>query len=181
MRTILLFAIALPLAAQTVVTGSALVGPTGALASGTITITAVEPFTAAGGVRVTTVPVRVTVVNGAFSVALYPNDTGNPITSYRASWQLAGARPLLENWVVPTSSTPVTAAAVATAGGFAVQLGNIYPGAIADGNYCVVVVGGVITGLTPCSGSGGGALSWAALTDAQWTALTDAQWTALTN
>ena len=75
------------------------------LATGTITITATAAFTAADGVRVETTPLVVSVVNGAFSVALEPNDTGVPSgTQYSAVWQLTGARLRRDLWQVPTSS-----------------------------------------------------------------------------
>jgi hypothetical protein len=112
-RLVLLLAAALPLsAASTNICESNLAAPDGSpLAGGLrdgvgILITPSAPFSAADGSRVDQVPARVRVVNGAFCVALEPNDTAVPSGSwYVARWQLAGAAPRTECWYVPTSGT----------------------------------------------------------------------------
>jgi hypothetical protein len=83
------------------------------LATGKITITATAAFLAADGTWVDTNPVIVKVINGAFTVNLEPNDTGVPSnTSYTAAWQLVGAAPRTDHWVIPTSGTALGLAAV---------------------------------------------------------------------
>lgn len=57
---------------------------------------------------------------------------------------------------------------------------TISTSALANGNYCVIVTGGAITGFTTCSGSGGG-LALSTLTNAQLLTLTNAQLLTLTN
>jgi hypothetical protein len=55
----------------------------------------------------------VTVASGDFSVQLYPNDAAVPAgTSYRATYYLKSGRITTEYWVVPTSASPVSLAAV---------------------------------------------------------------------
>ena len=110
---LLLLAAALRLsAAATNICESNLAAPDGTpLAGGLrdgvgILITPSAPFSAADGSRVDQVPARVRVVNGAFCVALEPNDTAVPSGSwYVARWQLAGGAPRTECWYVPTSGT----------------------------------------------------------------------------
>ena len=101
-------------AATTTVAQSQIAAPDGRhLATGTITITASAPFTAADGVRVETLALRVPIVNGAFSVALEPNDTGVPAgTQYVAVWNLDGSRPRTERWYVTTSGGTLNLQAV---------------------------------------------------------------------
>src|SRR5579864_6770908 len=92
----------LPLAAQTTISQSGIIGADGSLASGTVRITPSQPFTTPGGVYVGA-QATVRVVNGAFSIALWPNDTGTPAnTYYYARWQLNNARPDLQIWAIPT-------------------------------------------------------------------------------
>ncbi len=101
------------------------------LATGTITITATAPFTAADGVRVEMTPLTVEIRNGAFSVNLEPNDTGTPAgTQYVAVWALDGARSRTERWVVITSgSTLAVGDVVATV---IAPTGVVQPGQIAQ-------------------------------------------------
>jgi hypothetical protein len=55
----------------------------------------------------------VNVADGVFSVQLYPNDTAVPAgTSYRVTYYLKSGRITTEYWVVPTSGSPVSLAAV---------------------------------------------------------------------
>jgi hypothetical protein len=92
------------MAQTTTVAETHVAGPSGGLATGTITIKATAAFVAADGTRVETAAIVVSVTNGAFSVALEPNDTGTPAgTGYRAVWQLNNARPRTDIWIVRTS------------------------------------------------------------------------------
>jgi hypothetical protein len=117
---LLLLAAALPLsAASTNICESNLAAPDGSpLAGGLrdgvgILITPSAPFSAADGSRVDQVPARVRVVNGAFCVALEPNDTAVPSGRwYFARWQLSGGAPRTECWYVPTSSSTLGLSAV---------------------------------------------------------------------
>jgi hypothetical protein len=116
----LLLAAALPLsAAATNICESNLAAPDGTpLAGGLrdsvgILVAPSTPFSAADGSRVDQVPARVRVVNGAFCVALEPNDTAVPSQNwYVARWQLAGGAPRTECWYVPTSGSTVGLSAV---------------------------------------------------------------------
>lgn len=83
------------------------------LATGKITITASAPFLAADGTWVDTTPLTVPVINGAFSTQLEPTDTATPSgVSYLAKWQLDGAAPRTDNWLVITSSSALNLAGV---------------------------------------------------------------------
>jgi len=116
---LLLLAATLPLRAATNICESNLAAPDGTpLAGGLrdsvgILISPSVPFSAADGSRVDQAPARVRVVNGAFCVALEPNDTAVPTQNwYVARWQLAGGAPRTECWYVPTSSATVGLSAV---------------------------------------------------------------------
>jgi hypothetical protein len=102
-----------PLMAQTVVTESQIIGPDGGLASGTVRVWPSQSFETPGGVRVSTVQSVVRIVNGQFSIALWPNDTSIPgNTYYYARWQLDGAAPELQLWYIPTCAEPFDVAQV---------------------------------------------------------------------
>lgn len=84
----------------------------GRKADGRITITWGE-FTAAGPRTIAAGQVAVVVKSGAFTIALEANDTATPAgTSYAARYFLSDGTTRLENWVVPTSATPVTIASI---------------------------------------------------------------------
>lgn len=76
----------------------------GVLATGAITITPSVAFDAADGTHVELQQVKVTLVNGAFAVALVPTDTSNPAATYTVVWQVDGAKARTETWNVPTTS-----------------------------------------------------------------------------
>jgi hypothetical protein len=121
------------MAARTTVTQSPIAGPGGRLASGTITITAVAPFTSINGVRVETTSLPVPVVNGAFTVSLEPNPPG---TVYQAHWQLDGGKPRDEYWSVPVSATPLhldNVTSMRVVPGTIVQLSQVAQGGATDG------------------------------------------------
>ena len=134
-------------------------GPSGKLATGTITLTVTAAFSTPGGARVEQVPVTVQIRNGAFCAALEPNDTGAPAkTSYKAHYQLDGAAPRDEYWLVPTSGTTLgvkDVAASRVAPDLTVLLAQLNVTGVTDGSYCLLVAGGVVTGLTTCTGGGG--------------------------
>jgi hypothetical protein len=101
-----IFAVCAAAQGPVTITQTRIAGPDGRhLATGKITITATVAFAAADGARVETTDLVVRVVNGAFSVALEPNDSGLPRGSrYTATWQLDGARARQDVWLVPTTS-----------------------------------------------------------------------------
>lgn len=87
------------------------------VAAGQILITPNQRFTTSGGIPVYPITITVPVTNGAFSVALYPNDaTSDPSTgtSYTARYSIRGAQIPTETWVVPTSGSPIELASVRT-------------------------------------------------------------------
>lgn len=91
---------------------------TGALAQGTITVTPNQQFETSHGVQVYPIGIIVPVVNGVFSVHLYPNDaTTDPAsgTSYSARYGLINevAPIITETWVVTTGG-PLNLAQVRT-------------------------------------------------------------------
>jgi hypothetical protein len=122
--------------------------------------------------------IRVRFTAGAFSVALVPNDTCSPIgTTYTVSWVLAGGTPRYQTWRVPTSGAAVTVDSVVVPTADTAGLGNL-----ADGSYCMVVAGNIVTSLTsgPCGGgSGPVTLSWSHLTNSTWTSITSSTWATL--
>lgn len=115
-RQILAFMLlALPAwAARTTVT-DILYNPSGTRFNGSMYLTSSTSFVASDGNLVVPSQQRIQVTNGVFTVALEPNDTSVPSgTYYVVTYQLQNGLPLVENWVVPTSPTPVSLGAVRT-------------------------------------------------------------------
>ena len=99
--------------AATTIAESNIIGPTGLLARGTITIAPTVPFAEPTGQYVA-IPVTIPVVNGHFSVTLEPNDVAIPAnTQYIVTWRLDGQQPRTERWLVPTSLLTLRAKDVA--------------------------------------------------------------------
>jgi hypothetical protein len=148
------------------------------LATGKITITASVAFLAADGTWVETTPLIVPVINGAFSVQLEP---GN----YAAKWQLDGAAPRTDYWLVVTSSSALNLAAVRVSVPPTVSTmfapSQISAAGMADGTYCLNVVSKVVVGLAACSSGGSSSLSLSTLTNGQLLALTNSQLSGLGN
>ena len=187
MRRLLLLCAAMlaPLGAQTVIQETKVQAPGGVVVTnGTITLTPTVPFVAADGVRVEMQSNTFSIVNGAVTIPLEPNDTASPANSaYNAVYLLNGSIRRTETWVVPTSSTPLRISsvvqAVAPPSTAAVQWGQMNAAGLADGMYCVTVVSQRVS-LLPCAG-GSSSLKLSALTNAQLTALTNSQLTSLSN
>jgi hypothetical protein len=155
----LLIAAAAPTArSQTLIAEDSIIGADGALTSGTIRVWPSAAFDTSGGIRVETVQSVVRVVNGAFSVALWPNPAG---VWYNARWQLDGARPRLELWDVPPCATALTPSQVLAS----VSLNN------------GIVTVGWASGQNPCPGA---AQSWAAVTSMIWSQITASIWSGIT-
>jgi hypothetical protein len=137
-------------------------------------------FTASGGTTVAKGSQDFTITDGAINIGLYSTVGASPSFLYAVRYRStdAATRGLTwtETWGVPDTG-PVTLFTVRQASN-AVMVSAVGK---ANGTYCLTVLNGVVTGLTACTGGGGGALSWASLTDGQWTAMTDGQWTAITN
>jgi hypothetical protein len=176
------------LAASTTVAQSKITAGDGQhLATGKITITASAAFLAADGTWVETTPLSVPVINGAFSVQLEPNDTGIPsTTSYIAKWQLDGAAPRTDYWLVTTTGSTLSLAAVRInippSVSLMFSLGQLTAG-VANGTYCVQVTNGAVT-LTQsgCPGSvSGTGLSLSTLTNSQLSTLTNSQLASIGN
>ena len=115
-RIILLLLVAASAAAQTTTVTGTITDPAGDLLSGSCSIQAVGPFSAATGWRVTGVPMVVPFSGGSFSAALAPTDSATPSGQYyrvtcsvpnqtvsgRAVGQYSwGPR----YWLVPTNTT----------------------------------------------------------------------------
>lgn len=84
----------------------------GSLASGSVTISNSTTFVTAAGGLIVAGSRRYTITAGVLSVDLEPNDTAVPSgTSYSVSYTL-GRGTYTERWVVATSASPVTIAAV---------------------------------------------------------------------
>jgi hypothetical protein len=166
-------------AAQTRVTvADTLLSATGARESGHFTIRAAAAFTAPDGSRVDTAAVTVQVVNGAFSVALWPG-------TYTVAWTITYAPQRTETWLVPAGSSAVNLAAVVTTTvqpSWLVLLSQILAPGTAAGNYCISVAanGAVTLSQAGCPGSGGtgGLMS---MTNTQLAALLDVQLLGLAN
>jgi len=154
----LVAALLLSLHAQTTIAESEIIGSNGALASGTIRIWPSAAFDTSGGIRVETVQRSVRIVNGAFSIALWPNPAG---VWYYARWQLNGARPRLELWDVPPCATALTPSQVLAS----VSLNN------------GIITVGWASGQNPCPGA---AQSWAATTATIWSGITASNWSGIT-
>jgi hypothetical protein len=125
---------------KTTIAETQLTGPSGDPATGTIVITATAAFNALSGARVDTNPKTVKVINGRFSVALEPNDTGVPAgTQYSIVWQLDGARPRIEKWTVTTTALTL-------------RVGDVVSGAITAAetvSLAQVAQGGATAGQAP--------------------------------
>jgi hypothetical protein len=76
----------------------------GKLATGTLTITPSNAFTAGDGTEVELAALKITLVNGAFAVGLVPTDTSTPAATYTVRWQITGATERTETWAVPTTT-----------------------------------------------------------------------------
>ena len=94
---------------QSVISETRMIGPDGQLASGTLRIWPSAAFETPTGLRIETVQSAVPIVNGRFTVALWPNPAN---TFYYVRWQLNGAAPRLELWNVPACSSVLTVAQV---------------------------------------------------------------------
>jgi hypothetical protein len=117
----------------TTVAESGVMGPSGAPATGKITITAAPAFTSAGGQRVEAVAV-VPIVNGRFTVGLVPNDGSTPASQYRAVWQVNGAAQRTEAWSVKSTASVLGVKDVtATQAGMPVPLSTIFADAEVPG------------------------------------------------
>jgi hypothetical protein len=160
--------------------------PGGVAVNGTIVLTPTVAFVAADGVRVEMQPQAFSIVNGAVTIPLEPNDTASPAnTAYTAVYIFNVTNRRTETWVVPTSSTPLpishVAQSVAPTGTAAVQWGQMNAAGLADGTYCVTVLSQQVS-LLPCSGgSPGSSIKLSTLTNAQLTALTNNQLSSLSN
>lgn len=132
-----LVTVGLAFGARTTVTDT-LFNPSGSRFNGSMYLTSSTSFVASDGNLVVPSQQRIQVTNGVFTVALEPNDTGVPSgTSYVVTYQLQNGLPLVENWVVPTSPTPVSLGAVRTINpptpGFSIGLSQISLGGASSG------------------------------------------------
>ncbi len=138
--------------------------PTGALASGIITITNPAMTTAESVtlVRATTV---VRIRDGLLDVSLEANDTATPAgTSYTVRYDMVDGTRWTEFWIVPTppaaacASAPCTVAQVrqasATAAGLSILLSQLSVGACSEGQT-LKVISGVLTCAADATGAGG--------------------------
>jgi hypothetical protein len=114
MRLAILLLAALPVLANTTVTGIITV-PTGELVSGSCSLQALGPFTS-GAYRIVGAPVVVPFTAGAFAAALTPTDSATPAGQYyKTSCQVPAQRVAGRSigpytwgpkyWIVPTSAT----------------------------------------------------------------------------
>lgn len=115
--------------------------------------------------------------NGAFAVALVPNDGCVPSgTSYTVSWQLGGGKGWNETWVVPTSASPVTIDAVRTEVPppvtVKVHLSQLDLGAVGPAKtYCLAVPAGATTAVECAPGGGSLGKTWNDLMSTTWNSL----------
>lgn len=122
MRSVIFLMLTLAAQAATLVTGSIKVA-SGDVATGSCSIQATTPWTAAGGARIVGAPVLVRFTAGVFSVNLEPTDTASPAGQY---YRVMCAVPLQtvsgrsvgpftwgpRYWLVPTSPATTTIGAV---------------------------------------------------------------------
>ena len=173
MRAAILLAAMAGLAAgqsKTTVQEAAMRDARGSLLGGSLSIRAAAAFTAPDGSRIDTSWAEVPVVNGQFSIPLWPG-------TYTVKWSLTNQPARTENWLVYASSTPLTTQQVITGTvtpGSYVQWSQIIWPSLAAGTYCVTLPAGT---LTACSGSG--PQSWGALTSSNWSGMTSSIWSGL--
>lgn len=137
----------------------------GARYNGSIYISASNTFLASDGRVVQRGTIRVTVVNGVFSVQLEPTDTGLPSGSYYSvSYQLTGGLAAPETWTVPTSTMTLALSSVRTinppAAGPYISLSDISITGASSGQ-CIIFSTSAVWGTCP---GGAGASAWSALT-----------------
>jgi hypothetical protein len=158
--------------------------------SGNCTAVAVEPWSAAiTGWRVVSAPVVITYTAGAFSASLVPTDTATPAGQYyqvKCTGRAVGGTAVTWGpvyWLVPTSSTPLDISQVETnippVPSILFLVSQLNVTNLANGTYCITVVGGVAS-LATCPG-GGGNLSLAGLSNSQLTSLSDGQLSSMGN
>ena len=154
MRIALVLLAAMPLIAQPQVTvaETAMRDARGIRVGGRFTIAAAAAFTAPDGSRIDTSAATVPVVNGMFSVALWPG-------TYTVNWQLSNSAPRRETWLVVAGTSPVGVNSVVTTvvlPNVLVQPAQINAAGLTTGSYCFDVVTGAVAGLGACGGGGGG-------------------------
>lgn len=155
----------------------------------------------AGSTYIDTKEVAVTFIGGAFSTALYPNDTCTQLsnagtTYYTVRWNTCPATtqgtlskpcsttvPIYQStalWIVATSSTPVNFANIITGTVPSIQMPTLLPTQITSGGavvgQCLVFNG---TSWAPGSCGSSAQLSWATLTSSSWASLTTSKWSTL--
>jgi hypothetical protein len=143
--------------AATTTVAQNLIGPDGLPASGSVTIRSTFPCQS-GSDYVGTKSVTYRFTGGAFSIALVPNDTCVPSTSYFVTWNITGDQPRTETWFVPTSGSAVTIASVVTYPpppiSVPIQWTQMAANSLANGLYCPQVVNNKVVGIALCSTSG---------------------------
>lgn len=181
-------AAALPLCAQTVVTGT-MQDVEGNNLSGSCVARPLQSFASAGGARVTKNMAPIVVSGGLFSATFVPGDSavGGPV-DYSMVCSLKNSRGVPESITyllrIPTSASAVdlNSAIVSTPAGssYTVLLPQIAQGSATVGQC--LVWSGTTWGPGACgSGGGGGASqSWAQLTSSAWAAMTAQTWNGVT-
>jgi hypothetical protein len=120
-RLFFLFFAALSLSAATTTISQTILGADGKPASGSVSIVISSPCNAGTAGYVGAQPIRATITNGVFRVALVPNDActlpGEALpggTTYNVSWLVAG-NAWKQTWYVTTATAPVTVDSVVIA------------------------------------------------------------------
>ncbi len=138
-----------------------------------------------GGVPILQNIKKITVVNGAFTVALAPNDTSVPPNT---SYVFTFGNGTVWTCVIPTSANPVVASANCTNRPPSPALASVLLAQLnAIGATCTVccltrdATTLRITGLTDCSGGGGGGLALSTLSNGQLSTLSNGQLSTLSN
>lgn len=190
--SILLFAAAATVAAQscptglskvadTLYSGIATPGGTANTWAGTITTRSDYNTTPSGGGRNAAVESDWTIAAGVLSICLAP---GNYTITYRPTRGTGRPTNALSQYWIVGAGGPYTVAAIETAvnptPSLTVLLTQLRPAPSATGTYCLQSVAGVISWSSSCGTGGGGALSWAAITSGTWASLTSSQWSSLT-
>ncbi len=174
MRLILAIVFAVSAVAQTTVS-DVIYNGSGQRANGVVIyIRPNQQFTASGGQVVAPTEVAVRIVNGNFSVPLYPNTTATPAgTYYLARYVIPGTVQVVENWVVPVSGSPVNLSAVRTVSppstSFVVALSQLAQGGAMAAD-CLIWSGTVWQPSASCGGTGSNPLFSQILTATNTTA-----------
>jgi hypothetical protein len=169
--------------AQTTTVAQTILNPDGTQATGQVAFRIAAACNTPAGTYVGDKTITIHFTNGAFSVALAPNDTCLPASTYGATWLLSGGHSWEETWFVPTSSSPLRVSSVVIpsipAPSIFISPPQIMAAGLSNGSYCLSVANGVVSGLVTCASGTTNPFAgqtWRQLTASVWSQMTTYTW-----